>query len=234
MPTIAVLNQKGGAGKTTLATNLSRALKLAGETVLLVDTDPQGSARDWSAAAGDNQSVPVVGLDRPQLLQRDLRTLAQPYAWTVIDGAPQLREMAAAAIAACDIVLIPVQPSPYDIWSAADLVDAIKARRALADGSPAAAFVVSRAIKNTRLGREVTEALADYELPVFEASTIQRQIYARSAIDGLSVLDSEPDGPAAAEIRAIVQELREVVERGQESEWRPRRGRQEEGEARHP
>ncbi|MES9885513.1 MAG: ParA family partition ATPase [Candidatus Sedimenticola sp. 6PFRAG1] len=203
---VGVLNQKGGAGKTTLATNLARALQIKGKNVLLIDTDPQGSARDW-AAANENQPVPVVGLDRAQLLKNDIKTISSPYDWVVLDGAPQLQQMAAAAISTSDIILIPVQPSPYDIWAAADLVDAVKARQELADDKPAAYFVISRAIKNTKLGAEISDALEGYELGQLSAGTTQRQIYARAAIDGLAVCDLEPDGPAAAEIYAIADEL---------------------------
>lgn len=109
MKVIAVLNQKGGSGKTTIATHLARALQLDGADVLLVDSDPQGSARDW-AAVREDQPVPVVGIDRPTI-ERDLKSVARKD-YVVIDGAPQ----------AADFVLIPVQPSPYDIWATADLV----------------------------------------------------------------------------------------------------------------
>ncbi|MEG7525439.1 MAG: hypothetical protein M3H12_20535, partial [Chromatiales bacterium] len=93
-------------------------------------------------------------------------------------------------------------------WAAADLVDTIKARQMLADGKPKAFFVISRAIKNTTLGREVTEALADYDIAQFVAGTTQRQIYARAAVGGQAVHDVEPNGPAAAEIDAIAKELK--------------------------
>lgn len=206
---IAILNQKGGAGKTTIATNLARALQLEGGQVLLVDSDPQGSARDWNAA-GNGEVLPVVGLDRPTLA-KDIKAVSDNHDWIVIDGAPQIAEMAVAAIKCADVVLIPVQPSPYDVWACADLVEVLKARQEVTDGKPKAAFVISRVIKNTQLGREIGDALNGYGLPVFASFTTQRVIYAKSAAVGSTVLDSEPGNEAAAEIRAIVKELKEFA-----------------------
>lgn len=206
MYVIAVLNQKGGAGKTTIATNLARAYQFGGMDVLLVDSDPQGSARDWSAVRAD-QPVPVVGIDRPTIA-RDLNAVAHKDV-TVIDGAPQLTELAASAIAAADLVLIPVQPSPYDIWATSDLVDLVKQRQALTDEALAAAFVVSRAIKGTRIGSEIDTALADYGLPVLTSRITQRVVYPSSAASGTTVLDYEPEGPAASEVRGLAAEIRE-------------------------
>lgn len=206
---IAVLNQKGGAGKTTLSTNLARALQLAGDKVLLVDSDPQGSARDWNAA-GKGELVPVVGLDRPTLA-KDIQAIKSGYDWLIIDGAPQIAELAVAAIKCADVILIPVQPSPYDIWACEDLVDIIKARQEVTDGKPKAAFVMSRVIKNTQLSKEIGAALAGYDLPVFQQFTSQRVIYPKSAATGLSVFDVDESGEAAAEIRAIAQELKEFL-----------------------
>lgn len=208
---IAVLNQKGGSGKTTLSTNLASALQMKGKSVLLVDADPQGSARDWAEAA-ENQKVTVIGMDRPGLLKSDIKLISKNYDVTVVDGAPQMKEIAAAAITSADIVLIPVQPSPYDIWAAAELVETVKERQAIADGQPMTYFVVSRVIKNTKLGAEISEAIESYELPQLISMTTQRQIYARSAIDGLSVIDMESDGPAAEEINAIADEVISIWE----------------------
>lgn len=207
---VSILNQKGGSGKTTIATNIARALQIGGADVLLVDADPQGSARDW-AVANENQPVPVVALDRPQLLKNDIKKISQPYEWVIVDGAPQLQEMAASCICSSDIILIPVQPSPYDIWSCADLVDTIKARQALTDnGYPKAFFVVSRMIKGTSLAADIVETLKDYEFESLENMTVQRQIYAKSAVSGLSVIDVDSGGKAAKEIMAIVKELKSI------------------------
>ena len=210
MPILAVLNEKGGSGKTTISTNLARALQLDGYRVLLVDSDPQGSARDWYAAAGeekDSELPLVVGLDRPALF-KELPELARVVNWVVIDGAPQLEELAVAAIKVADYVLIPVQPSPYDVWATESLVELVKTRQEVTDGQPRAAFVVSRQIVGTRLADEVHQALEDYDLPILKACTSQRVVYANSASNGSTVLDTEPGGAAADEVRALMQELK--------------------------
>ncbi len=206
---VGILNQKGGTGKTTISVNLARGLQQDDDTVVVVDSDPQGSARDWGAA-GNGNIVTVIGLDRPTL-DKDIRAVTNNYDWTLIDGAPQLSEMAIATIKCSDIVLIPVQPSPYDIWATEDLVDVIKARQSITDGFPKAAFIISRQIKNTTLSKEIREALKEYDMPVFNSGTFQRVIYAKTATSGSTVIDSEPNGEAAIEIKKIVQEIKEFI-----------------------
>jgi chromosome partitioning protein len=208
MKVIAVLNQKGGAGKTTIATHLARALQLDGSDVLLVDSDPQGSARDW-AAVREDQPVTVVGIDRPTI-DRDVKAIGQRD-FVVIDGAPQAADLAVSAIKAADFILIPVQPSPYDIWATADLVDLVKQRIEITDGKLQAAFVVSRAIKGTKMGAEVADALSGYGLPVLNARITQRVIYPGTAALGTTVQDSEPDSDAAHGIHALMTEIKEKL-----------------------
>lgn len=211
MKCIAVLNPKGGSGKTTLTTHLARVFHDRGAKVLLVDSDPQGSASDWHAVRDDNP-VSFLAYGRPENMKA-LPAVAAPYDYVFIDGAAKLESMIAAAVKLADAVLIPVQPSPYDIWAASDLVDLIKARQEVAEGKPQAAFLISRAIKRTLLGQEATAALAEYDLPVFSAMTTQRQVYPRTASEGRTVFDT--DAPeAAAEIAAIADELGEFLEGG--------------------
>ena len=208
MLVIAVLNQKGGSGKTTIATHLARALQIEGADVLLVDSDPQGSARDW-AAVREDQPLTVVGIDRPTI-ERDIKNIARKD-FVVIDGAPQAADLAVSAIKAASFVLIPVQPSPYDIWAAADLVELVKQRIEVTDGKLQAAFVVSRAIKGTRIGSEIAEALAGYGLPILESRITQRVSYPSTAAAGTTVMDTEPAGDAAAEVRALAAELKQKL-----------------------
>ncbi|HER34508.1 ParA family partition ATPase [Guyparkeria sp.] len=209
MKVIAVLNQKGGSGKTTIATHLARSLQLGGADVLLVDSDPQGSARDWSAVREDNP-VTVVGIDRPTI-DRDVRNVASKVDYVVVDGAPQAADLAVSAIKAADFILVPVQPSPYDIWATSDLVDLIQQRIEMTDGRLKAAFVVSRAIKGTRVGSEVSDALAGYGLPVLSTRITQRVIYPGTAAGGTTVLDAEPKSDAACEIRDLTSEIKEAL-----------------------
>jgi len=204
MSIISVLNPKGGSGKTTISTNLARSLHERGYSVLLVDSDPQGSARDWHAANEDNP-IELVALDRPNNV-KTLTSMASNYDYVVIDGAAKLEDMIAACIKVSDLVLIPVQPSPYDIWAASDLVDFIKARQDVTDGLPNATFVISRIVEGTRLGSDVRKVLDDYELPVCATTITQRQVYPQSASEGMTVYDAD-NAKATAETTALTDEL---------------------------
>ena len=208
---ISVLNQKGGSGKTTISSNLAHAIALDSLKVLLVDSDPQGSLRDWNEANG-GELIPVVGLDR-ETLPKDLKAISDGYDFVIIDGAPQIAKMSVAAVKAANLVLIPVQPSPYDIWACADLVDIITARQEVTDGLPLAYFLISRAIKNTKLGNEIKSALVDYELPVMKTYTTQKVAYPTTAAEGKTVFN-EPASSAAKEITAIKTEIMEIVNYG--------------------
>lgn len=209
MSIISILNPKGGSGKTTLSTNLARAYHDRGFKTLLVDSDPQGSASDWHAAREDNP-LPFVAYGNPDNLKA-LPGIASAYDLVIIDGAAKLEGMIAAAIKISDIILIPVQPSPYDIWATSDLVDLIKARQEVTGGKPKSAFVISRAVKGTRLEREIVTALNDYHVPIFKSCTTQRQVYPRNAAMGLSVFDSKDGTETSKEINNIAYELSRLL-----------------------
>ena len=204
---IGVLNQKGGVGKTTLSVNLAAALSLSGKRTLLIDADPQGSALDWQASRQGDNLFPVVGLAKPTL-HKDVPDLGANYECVVIDGPPRVNDLARSAILASDLVLIPVQPSPYDVWAADEIVKLIQ-EVSMHKENLKCLFVINRKVANSAIGRDVAKALKDYPFPVATAAITQRVAFAESAAAGLSVMEHDPKGPASKEIQSLVREILE-------------------------
>lgn len=206
---VGVLNQKGGVGKTTLSVNIAASFSRLGGRVLLIDADPQGSSLDWAATRQVEPLVSVVGLPRASI-HKEIEQIGRGYDHIVIDGPPRVTDLARSAIMASDVVLIPVQPSPYDIWAADEVVKLISEARVYKE-SLKAAFVVNRKIANTAIGRDVGEALASYELPTFDAQIVQRVVFAEVAAQGLAVHEIDEASAATAEIEAVRNELMEMT-----------------------
>ena len=206
---VGVLNQKGGVGKTTLSVNLAACLARTGARVLLIDADPQGSALDWAAARQGEPLFSVVGFPRATI-HKEIAQLGQGYDHIIIDGPPRVTDLARSAIMASDIVVIPVQPSPYDIWAAEEVVKLIDEARVFKENIKSV-FVVNRKITNTAIGRDVREALAAYPIHVLNASIAQRVVFAEAAAQGQAIFEIEPTGPAVAEMEAVAAELLEYA-----------------------
>ena len=206
---VSFLNQKGGVGKTTLAIHVADALARRNKRVLLVDADPQGSALDWAAARRGESLFPVAGLPRASI-HKELPTLAHGYDVVIIDGPPRVYDVARSAIMASDLVLVPVQPSPYDVWAAKEIIDLMH-EAAVFKPSLRCAFTINRKIVNTALGRDVVDALADYPIPVLKTAICQRIALAESAAQGQTVFETAPDHPAGKELRTLVDEILEFV-----------------------
>jgi len=210
---VGVLSQKGGVDKTTIAINTAATLALRGQRVLLVDADPQGSSLAWSSARDRDPLFPVVGMAKPSL-HRDLPAMAKDYDVVVIDGAPRVNELGRSAILASDTILIPVQPSPYDVWAAALTVQLIREAQQFRERLTAA-FVINRRIVNTAIGRDVASILDQFGLPVLPGHLCQRVVYAESASQGLSVAELAPQSEAAREVTALVSSIADAQNRRQ-------------------
>ncbi|MBC7819664.1 MAG: AAA family ATPase [Planctomycetaceae bacterium] len=176
---------------------------------MLVDADPQGSALDWAASRQGEPLFPVAGLPRASI-HKELAVLAKGYEFVIIDGPPRVYDVARSAIMASDLILIPVQPSPYDVWAAKEIVDLLREASVF---KPAlkSAFAINRRIVNTALGRDVVEALAEYPIPVLRNAVCQRVALAESAARGQTVFETSPDSPAGKELIALVDEILEFM-----------------------
>jgi chromosome partitioning protein len=202
---LGVLSQKGGVGKTTLSINLAAVFARSGLRTLLVDADPQGSSLAWSGARELEPLFPVVGMAKPTL-HRDLPEIAKDYDMVVLDGAPRVNDLGRSAIMASDLVLIPVQPSPYDVWAAAETVELVREASVFKENLKAV-FAINRKIVNTAIGRDVQAALEPLELPVLPTHLCQRVLYAESAAQGLAVVEVAPNGEAAKELAALALDI---------------------------
>lgn len=204
---ISVLNQKGGVGKTTIALHIASGLSQQGQRIMLVDADPQGSARDWAAARKSPAAFPVVGMDRP-VLHRDLPPMAADYDHVIVDGPPRATDLTRSAILPAGLVIVPVLPSPLDVWACDDIVTLLKEASVYTD-TQKAVFVVNRKIVGTAIGRDIAQALGGYGIPVMSTQIAQRVAFAEALATGQTVLETGPSSTAAQETMALVSELRE-------------------------
>ena len=205
MPVISILNQKGGSGKTTIAINLARAYQLMGHSVLLIDSDKQGSSRDWHSA-DENNSLPLLVLDKVSI-DKDIKKVIGKYDYIIIDGSPQATEIAIATIRASDFILIPIQPSPFDIWASSNLIELVR-QGMTANRNLKAGIVLTRLIKNTKLGNEVSQIIHDFELPVLTSNIGQRTCYPFSASLGQPTFDTErANSESVSESNSLANEI---------------------------
>ena len=204
MKIIALLNEKGGTGKSTIATNLASALHLRGRRVVLVDADPQGTSRDWRSASPEGIDLPpVVALDRPEMLQ----SLASIQAdLVVIDTPAKAEKMTAAVVRIAQTALVVIKPSGADIWASAAAVKLIQ-QKIDVGGRIDAGFLVNRVSGVSKLSKEVlTGEWNDYGVSMLEHSIGNRVVFAQALTDGLSVYNLA-DAHAKQEMNQLIEEL---------------------------
>ncbi len=205
---VALLNQKGGVGKTTLALHLAGRWAGRGKRVVVVDADPQGSALDWSEQRA-REALPrlfgVLGLAR-ETLHRELPAIAADADHIIVDGAPRTAGVARSALLAADLVLIPATPSPFDGWASAEMLRLLEEARMFRPGL-AAGMVLNRCAARTVIARATADALADHDPPVLAARIGQRIVFADAARTGRLAEELDPGCLAAAEIAAMATEV---------------------------
>ena len=198
---VAVAQQKGGSGKSTVAANLAAVLAAEGRRVALLDTDPQGSVTRWHEERrrrGDGRAAPLF-FDRPSgwRVPNALDRLRRDRDIIVVDTPPHAGTDAKVAIRAADLVLMPLQPSPADLWASEGT------RKLAAEERRALRALLNRVPAQGRMRERVAAALAQQEIPLLDETLGNRAQFGAAFLDGLSVTEAAPRSAAAAEMRAL-------------------------------
>jgi chromosome partitioning protein len=209
---ITVCNQKGGCGKTNLAMTLAASLADRGQTVLVVDGDPQGTATRWFSAAGEGAPFPaaVVNLaDTRQQIARAIKPHIEHYDIIIVDCPPSLESpVTLSTLVVADLALVPVIPSPGDIWATSRLVGLIEQARGMNEAL--AVRIVPNMVQGTTLAGAALEALRDIPLPVADTTLSLRTAYRQAQAEGTSVLTLR-DPRAREEARALADEAAKLL-----------------------
>ena len=201
---ISLVNRKGGVGKTTIAINLCACIPRRNRSALLVDEDPQGSVLPWQSIE-DNIAFDVKPHPMP-LSPKDIETFTKGYDHVVIDSPPALGDIIRSVLEVSDFAIVPIGPSPLDIWSSNETVALINETRKH-NRNLEAKLLICRKIPRTRIGREAREAMEVYNLAIFETEISQRIAYVQSLISGVSVLQYAPNSEASIEIKSLCEEV---------------------------
>jgi chromosome partitioning protein len=208
---IAVVSQKGGTGKTTIATNLAACYAAQGREVMLVDADPQHSALDWKADRPSTlPSVHALHLPEKNLFQ-EIQHLRQKYELLIIDGGGRITATARAAVAAADFLIIPTLPSKFDLLSTENFVQTVLHEVQAYKSVVAGGIVLNQLQAGTAIGKAASEHLATLDYPVFTAHLHLYVAYREAAATGQSVMEYDRQSKAAAEFAAFFTEILEVT-----------------------
>lgn len=208
MAIIAVVNQKGGVGKSTIAVALAAELQSRGQSVLLADADPQASAQAWGAVAAEagNGAPTVVGVREGFYRADQLPRLAKNYSWTIVDTPPHSGPIMRAALAVANVVLLPCGPGAFDAWSLGETLDILgEAKRA--KPRLKSAIVLNRVQRRTALSTGARAALADSGVSILKSELGMRVAYAEAVPAGQGPTTYAPSSRAADEVRALTDEV---------------------------
>jgi chromosome partitioning protein len=212
MPIVAIINQKGGSGKSTFAVHLARWLQKKKESVLVVDADAQCSSSKWLSRL--EMRIPFEIIQAPDELLDELPKLSTANSWVIVDGPAALSETTRAVILVADLALVPCQPTGVDLESASDTVRLIQQAQRIRRGEPKAAMFVNRAVKGTKLKDEAIELLRLMPgVAVLETVVHQRQILADCFGQNSTVFDlsGSTAGIARSEIEQLFKKALEVL-----------------------
>jgi chromosome partitioning protein len=202
---LTVAQQKGGVGKSTLAAQLAISYQALGQKVVIVDIDPQGSLTFWYqqrlARAGGVTTTPEVRTITGWRVHNEVLRLAEDYDRVIVDSPPQIQTEARIAIRAADLVLVPLQPSPLDVWATERTIELARA-----EGRPVLA-VLNRVTGRAKLVEATRLEFAERGIPLAETGIANRVAYAVSLAKGSGVAETAPGSAGTEEIAKLIVEI---------------------------
>ena len=213
---ISITNLKGGVGKTTITVNLASAFTQRGKSVCIIDTDlKQHSSLEWAGARGeDRPTIQVFAVEPNQVNTKMLKSMEEKFDLIIIDGTPQLSELATRTILASDIILIPILPSIFDFRAFEtffQLLNELKeTKQSNGLGNVEAYIVMNRVNEKTNVSKEIVEGLKSYQIPILETKISSRTAYADTATDGIGVVEGK-DKKAKEEFSRLTDEIEKII-----------------------
>lgn len=216
MAIVAFCGQKGGTGKSTTAVAVAAELVSRGLRVLLVDADPQGSARTWADVATEaGRAVPVVvAMGARMHAPGQLDDLVKGYDLAVIDCPPSNGDVQRSALMVCDFAIIPCGPSAFDAWALAESVELAAKAQAVRPELIVAAMI-TRKVMGTTIGEGAREVMGKTGVRVMRSELCARVAYQEAPAAGMGIAEYAPRDAAAHEVRALVTEILEELDHGQ-------------------
>lgn len=213
---ISITNQKGGAGKSTTTMLLAGGFAKKNLRVFVADADKQRTATRWAKEAPENSPFPAnvypMG-DYEATIHREIRKVIDSYDVILVDCPPALESpIPQSALQVSDLALIPMIPSPPDIWAAAGIENLVK-RAAITNPTLQARILVNMAQDRTMLSRKVEELLEAFGIPLLRHRLIQREVYRHTAGFGLTIygMTGNTAQVAQREVTAITKEVLTVL-----------------------
>ncbi len=206
---LSVINLKGGVGKSTVSQNLAVAMAQDGYKVCIVDTDfaQATSARWYEQRPESAPKIPVFSV-RENALKGTLDELRTSYNVIIIDGTPQLGTLATRTLIESDLVLVPITPTGFDIWSFETFLERYEDAKSRKGDLPA--FVLFNRFKPTNFHKGAVAAITEFKLPILKNYLSERMAYQEAGLQGLGVLEHR-DKKAREEVTAVYRELAGIV-----------------------